>query len=765
MKPSSTVIAFALAAAAAAQTQDLDDKPDTGLRPAGAAGVWVPPEPTTPAPSPAGSTIPRPIPLGTVTWSDADGVIWAAGDSYKARFSPGGVQFVPFLGSDAERSWPLGLRLVEARCGDCVLPFRPARVSRDGTRVTLDHGALLEQYDVSATGIEQRFVLRQAPQGGDLVLRVDTATDLVAADEAGGGFRFSCGLGGVTYSRAVVFDDAESTEPAPASLADGAIALRVPAAFLARAQGTVTIDPVITTFLVHGPLPPYDIWLRPDVAHGEMSQGGAFSYERAYSVNDHDVYSVLCDAQGMLLPGTGVWIDVSSDYWTKPRIAYLATGRQYLVVAERAPYGNGNPREIRGRARGSAGTGTGAELVVSGGEFGNKVDPVVGGDPNPNGGRWCVVWQRNYSDTDTDIHYAMVDAFGGIDGTHAIDNSGSTIHYQPSISRSNGSHYEVLQRWNVVFQDQVALGDIDVWFARISRDGSIYVSSQYLDTHQAPDYNAVASTATEGDLWLACFERLLPNGDLNIVAKLMGNTGFASGEVDITVLTSTYPQNQQRRPRVDSDGCRFAVAYEERVNGNDFDLRVSTLHPQPAAAGYSLGVSERWRPVATANDPELDIQLSSAWGANWSIGPARVPQGRTRYLMVWSHGSAIEGGVYEGRGGSGTWTALQTGCGVLMGSSGVPSLGAMITVSLLNPGPTHGIILGLPLATPVPLCGTCSLGFDPAVSAVYSVTELTLQIPCNPGLLNARFAFQGFELYPGTCLGFRLSNTLIAQLD
>src|SRR5690606_34793169 len=106
-------------------------------------------------------------------------------------------------------------------------------------------------------------------------------------------------------------------------------------------------------------------------------------------------------------------------------------------------------------------------------------------------------------------------------------------------------------------------------------------------------------------------------------------------------------------PRADSDGCRFTVAYEELypLGVNDWDLHASTFHVSPAASGFQLGVSEAYATLANTTDLEYDVQLASAWGANWSLGAARTPQGRTRYLAVWTHASAIEGAVYEGRGG------------------------------------------------------------------------------------------------------------------
>jgi hypothetical protein len=754
---------------------DVDRKADAPTPPPRVAAT----EPTAglPAPSQVGveqpkappRPVPRPIPLGQVTYADGpDGACWAVGDSYKACFDAGGVTFVPFFGSSAPRSWPFALRLHDLVAGS-QMPLAAATVTRQAHRITLDRGAVREQYDVDAHGIEQSFVLADYPRHADLVVRMQVVTDLTPGRDDQG-LRFACDLGYVSYTNAIAFDARDQRIDVATEFADGHIVLRVPARFLAQASGPVTIDPRIAAYLLRAPQQPFDIWLRPDIAHGDIQRSSNLVYERAYSTADHDVYSQLCDSQGALLANTGVWIDVSGDYWSKPRVAYQASSRQFLTVAERGPAGNAAPHEIRGRIRTDQGTTVGPELTFSGSFIGSKVDPVVGGDPNPRApSYWCVVWQRNYSPTDYDIHYAMVRADGTVNGgVRAIDNSSATIHYQPAISRSNGSHYEVLQHWNIVFMHQLAPGDLDVWFARVNWDGTIYVASRYLDTNQTPDYNAVATTATEGDLWLACYERLFPNGDTNIVCKIMGNTGFGSGAIDLTLLENAYPSRKQRRPRVDSDGCRFAVAYEELypIGVNDWDVHVSTFHVSPASSGFQLGVTEAHVVLANTTDLEYDPQISSAWGANWSLGSARVPQGRTRFLTTWTHNSGIEGAVYEGRGGFGTWIAVPTGCGLGLGSSGVPSLGAPITLAMSGAAPARALFIGAPLATPIPLCSGCSLGFDPGVSVGVPVDTLEMVIPCEPGLLGARVAFQGIDFAAGGCpAGYRLSNTLVATID
>jgi hypothetical protein len=75
-----------------------------------------------------------------------DGSLWVRGSTYKAQVSSAGLTFLPFLGSQASRNWPLSLQLVAARVGERDLPLEPrARVARDGDTLALDHGSLREE--------------------------------------------------------------------------------------------------------------------------------------------------------------------------------------------------------------------------------------------------------------------------------------------------------------------------------------------------------------------------------------------------------------------------------------------------------------------------------------------------------------------------------------------------------------------------------------------------------------------------------------------
>ena len=71
-----------------------------------------------------------------------DGQLWVLGRDYKASFGPDGATFVPFLGSDAPRTYPVHMRLEEASLGGEALVLKDAaQYERNGDSVTLSRGS------------------------------------------------------------------------------------------------------------------------------------------------------------------------------------------------------------------------------------------------------------------------------------------------------------------------------------------------------------------------------------------------------------------------------------------------------------------------------------------------------------------------------------------------------------------------------------------------------------------------------------------------
>ena len=109
----------------------------------------------------------------------ARGDHWVRGESYKARVNGEGFTFIPFLGSDAPRGWPVHFRLQETSVGGVALELNErAEVVRDGDTFFLERGPVTVQYDVALDSAEQLFHIESDGFSGEIVVTLDVSTDL-----------------------------------------------------------------------------------------------------------------------------------------------------------------------------------------------------------------------------------------------------------------------------------------------------------------------------------------------------------------------------------------------------------------------------------------------------------------------------------------------------------------------------------------------------------------------------------------------------------
>ena len=71
-----------------------------------------------------------------------ESTIWVRGDRYKASVDANGCTFVPFLGAEAERNFPLHLSLASVRIGETSLDLTPRAVQAAGERITVPRADL-----------------------------------------------------------------------------------------------------------------------------------------------------------------------------------------------------------------------------------------------------------------------------------------------------------------------------------------------------------------------------------------------------------------------------------------------------------------------------------------------------------------------------------------------------------------------------------------------------------------------------------------------
>jgi hypothetical protein len=573
---------------------------------------------------------------------EENGTHWARGATYKARFGADGASYAPFLGVDAPRNFPVSFRVASVSFGGEPQPFDAnAQAERTGDVVRYERGGLSEVYELAPQSIEQEFVIaaRPANVAGDLVLRLSTTSELEKR-ELEGRIEFSNDLGAVRYGRATAIDAAGARVQAMTTTTDEGIEIRVPAEFVASAQFPLTIDPIISTFSIDTGTP--NAYL-PDCSYDYSNGCWLIVHEETFSASDHDVVWQRMSTLSAQILGSGYVDQNLGDYWANPACANNNALDRFLIVAQVGIPGNG-PRKIYARTCQASNGALGTTLDVGSQDpFVDLTNPDVGGDPLGLPSYFCVVWEKEFSTSDHDIYYRMVDPGNSLaSNTQIVDISGS-YDTQPSISKSDDG-----SAWNVVFQRRSTSTPYqqDIRGARINWAGSTIASSFPIDSSNASTPNPQASTCLHGtNKWGVIYQRDY-GSDWDVEMTLLDGTTILD-QASITgmeVLTYNLPTllENQITPDIDTDGDSFAYTYSESYHGSsyDFDVYTGTM----AVVGTKLHLSEGHLPIATSIYPEGHPAIAGAEGSGlaWRI-ELIVNDDQTSL----STSGNIEGGLYD----------------------------------------------------------------------------------------------------------------------
>ena len=553
--------------------------------------------------------------------SEDDGTPWVRGETYKARFGSEGASYIPFLGSAAPRNFPLDLHLASVAIGGEPLAFDAAVPAKgEGETMRYERGSLNELYTIDVDSIEQSFVFDTLPAGaqGELVLRIAATSELQGArlDDR---LEFANELGAVRYGFATAIDAGGARVAAETALDGGEIVIRVPAEFVAQAKLPLTVDPVIWTTSIDTGTPNA---FQPDCSFDVSGGCWLVVHEEVFSATDHDVVWRRIGTLNGLSLGSG-YVDSSlSAYWANPACADNNAMDRFFVVAQVGVPGSG-PRKIYGRTVQGSNGALGTTLDIGAEDpFVDLVNPDVGGDPFGSlPSYFCVVWEKEFSTSDRDIYYRMVDPGNSLASSiQIVDISGGTYDTEPSISKSNDG-----STWNVVWQRRSTSMPYqqDIRGARIGWSGSTVNASFLIDNSAYSTPSPKASTSLDGsNRWVVVYQRDY-GSDWDVEMKLMDGT-FATDDASLTgmeVLTGNLPTllENQIQPDVDTDGWSFAVTYAQSFQGSsyDYDVYVSTV----AAVGNQLQLSEGPRQIAGSSYPDLHPSIASAEssGLDWRV--------------------------------------------------------------------------------------------------------------------------------------------------
>lgn len=677
-----------------------------------------------------------------VDFDAQDGHIWAIGSTYKASFGADGFTYIPYLGGDAPRNYPVSFTLRSVQVGGREVPLAACQPVHEGMRVAFDRGQVRELYDLAMLQVEQTFVV-DTPLAGDVDVVIGVTSELQA--QTGDGLSFTNERGGVTYGQAHVVTGSELLPVATEWLGD-AIRIHVPAA--QRPAGALVIDPILQSSNSASTLTSDSS--QPDIAYDASSDQYLVVWQTPFSANDYDVWSEFRNGVNCTpVAGSVASIDFTSFSHQNPRVANLNAYDRFLVVSQRF---DGTHWAIYGRLRLALSAPHPIVWQISDPALGGDcLNPDIGGDSG-NGGQWCVVFERDLSATDTDILGRIVNADTSLaGGTVYIENSGSSIYVLPHVSQSNGNGLIGSPQWVTVYNYRFSATDYDIFGAAVVGTPSGYLlttPNSAIDTSSFHDlYPEVSSPAVDfggnPPLFMMTYERQSPyEGMARLVRPY--SFGFVN-EISAVNLTQTFGlPGFWVRP--ESDGNRFAVLTGAATIG------VTTL----AFTGSALVVHDGFDALpGTPQYPRICSQRSGG-GQRTDYGIAYIDIGPTP-----DHINASAYGGYVS-GPTGIYRRVMACQGLSISSSGRAFLGESMQFSLGNYGADiPGFAFGNTAPATTLLCAQCPFGvlFNTAILVVGP--SLTINVPTTANLVGFAGSLQGFALGSGPCVAtLHFSDTL-----
>lgn len=549
----------------------------------------------------------------------SDGSLWARGRTYKARFDEQSATVIPYFSARAPRNFDVSFELESVSAGGRTLELDSrASVSHDEAQVTLDRGPVDEQYVLGLERLEQRFVLERLPAAGELRLRMSVATELEGASSERG-FSFSNEWGRLEYGRATAIDAAGRTLALESTLIDGRIEIVVPASFAASAALPLTIDPVLSIFGVDTNM---TTAFSGDSSY-DLSGGGVLHvYNVLYSANDYDVGSYATDRFGNVWAGTFLWTDFTSAHWVQPRVAHHGATDRFLIAAQ---VGQPGARAVWGHVRTIYNNPGLAPAQLTPTDSFDKFNVDVGGDPYPTPPSYfCVVYQRLWSVSDTDIHAQLVDANGTPSGgALLVDNSFGTLDSAPTISKSNGA-----ADWNFAWQRDASGQPSRVRGARVLWNGAISTPSFPISSGSQPERRpSVSSSITNtSNFMVACERDFVSDNDIMLYAL---TNGAVATSYNLSGADGGTLFRNQREPSIDSDGSHFTIGFAEQWPNAPFDDDVYASEAQ--WNNFGVSIRQHRMPLATTGSHEGQVQIVAAESSN----PA---QGLADYTAIYNRG-------------------------------------------------------------------------------------------------------------------------------
>lgn len=576
-------------------------------------------------------------------FDEVEGTQWVRGRAYKASADKDGFTYIPFLGSQASRNWPVSFRVASATVGGRELEIqRQALVQRMGQQISIDRGPVDAIYELALDQVEQIFRVQTGALSGNLVLTLDVETDMDGA-AFGEGLRFTgSDDGGMDYGAAFVLDPSGNRMPIRTAFDGETIKLTVPASIVAELGGEVVIDPIQSTW--GGFLTTADDQIDFDAAYDASTDDYGFAYEDPFSATDNDVFLTVCDINGSI--NNTLSVDFTTATWQDPEVAGMNGDDTMLIVATRV---NAADDEIVGRVYDIAGAVMGTAQFVIGdtGTAGwTNARPDVGGNQTSAAGNpYLVCWERTFNangQTLPRFTTVLSDGTVGSLGTVLLPNNLDAQCNFVRVSESTGSAGSV-NLWNIAWAfEDTSTGVNEVFTAQLNSDASLAAgpnSVANLGTGGIP-FELDVSDALEIDgldpTYLITYDDF-GAGPADVEAIICRNASFVNS-IDINEYEHGPVNSNQNFTRIATTVEDFVLCYAEFQGGE----WVNVVTAVDLVEGNQLAISERRTILTPANSGVLSGGPGMA--SRWSGGL------NSRFVGIgWDYLDTVSG-EYDGAG-------------------------------------------------------------------------------------------------------------------
>lgn len=522
---------------------------------------------------------------------------WASGRNYKVSFHDGAV-FVPYLGRQYPHNQSWRWQTVSAQIGSHDLLRGEGRLSHGRLRAEYDFGGVVEAYDVLANGVEQTFVIAQAPAvEGDLVIRGEVTSQLTAAkvDATQQSLVFCDQVGRaiIDYGRATAIDANGQAFAMTTGHADGVITLRLSAADLSRACMPLVVDPLISGA---ASIPNLGVDEMDVVRDSESPADGTWtSVVVAASASDTDLFMYRWSDSGSFI-GV-VYSDITANWATNGgSLAYNAASNYVVCVFDRTTTAGIRRLRFHRHHRTSNSLATGYALIHST-DSSWRAD-IGGTDLGFSGANLLVVWQQEPN------------------GGPFTETSGSGI-YGCSINTLSNSAATPFVIADGLFSDM-----------------------------ERPSINQV-SAGSFNNSWLVAYQTistLVFNDDFDVAVHEVDTAGAVSPPTYIDNASSDH----KMAPQIAGSNGRYLVAYSIESGANSAPSSIYGPSVRLMRLDWSLGAGAGTEPWPADSIGALGAQhyaSSLAYDRNddshWLVTTKRTFPSAARMYLVGYRGEAL----------------------------------------------------------------------------------------------------------------------------